>query len=119
MTNVERDISSNGIVISILMIQSLRHTSLCVCLVSFTCVDSVPDESGLTPLHIAAANGKTEVVNWLLSSDQDDPGIVTAAGYTPCHVAAINGHTDALMVGKPLTSVTLCDNYVTLIWLPH
>ena len=56
------------------------------------------DESGWTPLHLAAASGHVDIIKWLTSAGRDDLDAETPTGYTPTHVAAMNGHMDAVMV---------------------
>ncbi|XP_070186477.1 uncharacterized protein [Littorina saxatilis] len=56
------------------------------------------DESGWTPLHLAAGNGHVNIIKWLTSAGRDDLDVETPTGYTPTHVAAMNGHINAVMV---------------------
>ena len=56
-------------------------------------VDAV-DERRRTALYIAAAEGRTDVVQWLLSS-KADPLMCADDGRTALHAAAANGHVDA------------------------
>ncbi|CAN5667763.1 hypothetical protein BH23GEM9_BH23GEM9_30460 [soil metagenome] len=52
--------------------------------------------SGVTPLHVAAAGGRDEIVAWLLSPDVGaDPKAVDRNGWTPLHSASDNGHVAA------------------------
>ena len=59
---------------------------------------SFKDESGWTPLHLAASNGNVDIIKWLTSAGRDDLDVETPTGYTPTHVAAMNGHINAVMV---------------------
>ena len=63
----------------------------------FLCA-SFKDESGWTPLHLAAGNGNVDIIKWLTSAGRDDLDVETPTGYTPTHVAAMNGHINAAMV---------------------
>lgn len=51
--------------------------------------------SDYTPLHEAAANGKSEVLKYLLDliGNQNVNCRTSANGYTPLHLAASNGHS--------------------------
>ncbi|MDQ7824378.1 MAG: ankyrin repeat domain-containing protein [Candidatus Eremiobacteraeota bacterium] len=51
------------------------------------------DYSGKTPLHQAAANGRKQAVEYLLSR-RCDPKVKDSTGKTPLHYAAMNGHKD-------------------------
>ena len=56
---------------------------------------NVEDESKLTPLHLASLGGQLEVVELLLSLDEDARAYVNAKdvdGLTPLHMAAYNGY---------------------------
>ncbi|WFC96560.1 ankyrin repeat-containing protein [Malassezia brasiliensis] len=53
------------------------------------------NDQGNTPLHFAAANGHTDVVQALLAEGTLKPLLSqNAAGNTPLHWAAFNGHVD-------------------------
>ena len=56
--------------------------------------NTVLDVSGATPLHIAAAEGDTELVDVLLEAGAD-LGARTRHGRTPLDVATAHGHTEA------------------------
>ncbi|EEB09406.1 ribosome biogenesis protein Nop8 [Schizosaccharomyces japonicus yFS275] len=54
------------------------------------------DENGNTALHMACANGHTEVVQKLLPHlKPDEINSKNSSGNTPLHWAAMNGHVDA------------------------
>ena len=55
----------------------------------------VRDQKGLTPLHLAAAKGQTEVVD-LLISHQAEVDIQTFNGVTPLHFAAGHGYKEII-----------------------
>ncbi|XP_078611292.1 uncharacterized protein LOC144881826 isoform X2 [Branchiostoma floridae x Branchiostoma japonicum] len=65
------------------------------------------DERGWTPLHVACANGRLEVVKHL-SVKTANLYKETPTGYTPMHIAAMNGHVNCMMVlhamGCPINS---------------
>lgn len=50
---------------------------------------------GLSPLHVAARHGHTEVIDCLLAATAD-PSAVTLQGRTPLHLAAMAGHSSAV-----------------------
>lgn len=53
---------------------------------------NLPDATGLTPLHIAAANGNVALVAELLAYHADVNAHDATHGVTPLHLAARNGH---------------------------
>ena len=53
------------------------------------------DDEGVTPLHIAAENGKFQVCQMILEADIDDKNPKASEyidGFTPLHLAAANNH---------------------------
>ena len=60
------------------------------------------DERGMTPLHLAASNGRLNCVKWLAVSGVDLTE-ETPTGYSAMHLAAMNGHVNCMMV-RILTS---------------
>ena len=57
----------------------------------------MPDERGLTPLHVAAQHDQLHVLQWL-SVNVTDLDTLTPTGYTPLHLAAMHGHTECIKV---------------------
>ncbi len=55
---------------------------------------NLPDEQGMTPLHIAAREGLTETVKLLLTVPDIQPNLASNNGWTPLHIAARLGHAD-------------------------
>lgn len=55
------------------------------------------DERGWTPIHLAAANGHTEVVRFL-AMEGADVAALDPTSYTAMHLAAMNGHNGCLEV---------------------
>ncbi|KAH6827626.1 hypothetical protein C2S53_015966 [Perilla frutescens var. hirtella] len=53
------------------------------------------DEQGRTPLHLAAANGQVEAIQFLVSVGSDGD-VTDQDGRTPLHFAAEEGHLDAV-----------------------
>jgi len=60
-------------------------------------VDSPRDRSDSTAVYLAAANGRTKVLELLLHSGAD-PNAVSKSGLTAVHQAARKGHTKALQL---------------------
>ncbi|KAJ9180079.1 hypothetical protein P3X46_008367 [Hevea brasiliensis] len=58
---------------------------------------------GATPLHIAADNGSSEILNCLLKAGAD-PNVVDEDGQKPIQVAATRGNRAAVEILFPLTS---------------
>ena len=58
---------------------------------SMTLTPNVPDDLGRCPLHIAAAKGDLQMVNWLLQK-QADVDCIDRNGSTPLHLAVTAGH---------------------------
>jgi ankyrin repeat protein len=54
------------------------------------------DSRGLTSLWIAAAYGKTNIVDFLLSKGADLKVKAQISGLTPLHIAALNGQKDVV-----------------------
>lgn len=52
----------------------------------------------MTPLHMAATNGRSEAVSILLRRGAD-PNIVTRSGDSSLHMSAQNGHSEVVSVG--------------------
>lgn len=53
------------------------------------------DPGELTALHLAAASGKVEAIQFLLATPVEaDPGAVRINNFTPLHSAAMQGHAD-------------------------
>lgn len=55
------------------------------------------DGYGLTPIHQAAFDGKTDIVTYLLDQGVN-PDLLSAKGFVPLHVAAENGSLDVVKV---------------------
>nr|CAB3221726.1 serine-rich adhesin for platelets-like [Phallusia mammillata] len=55
------------------------------------------NEKGWRPIHIAASNGKLEILQWLAANGVN-LGAETPTGYTAIHMAAIHGHVQCMMV---------------------
>ncbi|XP_042150771.1 receptor-interacting serine/threonine-protein kinase 4, partial [Ixodes scapularis] len=55
------------------------------------------DERGWTPIHLAAANGQSEVVKYL-ALEGADVAALDPTSYTAMHLAAMNGHNSCLEV---------------------
>jgi ankyrin len=55
---------------------------------------SLPDETGLTPLHLAAANNRLDMLKMLLQHGAP-VGAKTVDGVTPLHSAASSGNKEA------------------------
>ncbi|EEC05784.1 ankyrin repeat-containing protein [Ixodes scapularis] len=55
------------------------------------------DERGWTPIHLAAANGQSEVVRYL-ALEGADVAALDPTSYTAMHLAAMNGHNSCLEV---------------------
>ncbi len=53
------------------------------------------NEGGWTPLHLAALNGRVDIVASLLEHGAD-PNVQDKFGRTPLHLAALNGHVDVV-----------------------
>lgn len=72
---------------------------------------SVPDLSGLRPLHHAAINGQTAVVEWLVEAGADINGRTSnPPGNTALHSAAVNGQVSAVAAIIRLgADVTICN----------
>ena len=51
------------------------------------------DNTGWTPIHIAAMNGHLEVVRLLITSTYNPP-IQDSIGWTPIHIAAMSGNLE-------------------------
>uniref|UniRef100_A0A7N2MME2 PGG domain-containing protein n=1 Tax=Quercus lobata TaxID=97700 RepID=A0A7N2MME2_QUELO len=51
---------------------------------------------GLSPIHVALLNGKTQLVRWLLKVDGDLVRVKGREGMTPLHGAAAEDHLDLL-----------------------
>ena len=76
------------------------------------------DRDGWTPLHWPARCGKSEVVEYLLSTGKCDPLAKSNAGSTPITLAKINGHTDTLSVFKKFGDIKSShpiDSYVNVL----
>lgn len=52
-----------------------------------------PDANGLTPLHVAALGGRSDIVHLLLRY-KADPNQKNSSGMTPLHAAAMAGHVE-------------------------
>ena len=58
---------------------------------------NIKNSSGLTPLHLAAQNGHTEIVQLLLQNNAD-PNIQDNNGDTPLHFSSENDHTETVQL---------------------
>jgi ankyrin repeat protein len=77
------------------------------------------DPEQLTALHLAAAAGHLETVQYLLSSDvRADVGAARMNNFTPLHSAAMNGHASVcealLRAGAPVNVQTIPQRYAPL-----
>ncbi|KAL9957065.1 hypothetical protein ACROYT_G038655 [Oculina patagonica] len=52
----------------------------------------LPDKSGITPLHIAAELGNTQICSHLIKEGRANVNVVDQYGATPLHYAAYQGH---------------------------
>ena len=59
-------------------------------------------DEGYTALHLAAANGHTDLVRWL-AINCADLNMVTQTGYLVTHMAALSGHVQCLMVRQRIS----------------
>ena len=57
---------------------------------------NVTDENGITPIHLAAANGHLEVFKLLIKSTDNPNKPEFNEGKTPLHLAAEYGHVDII-----------------------
>ena len=67
---------------------------------------NVKNNYGRTGLHLAAENGKLEVVKYLLEKGGAEVNVQNKGGWTALHYAAINGHLecgDEIIVGKRMS----------------
>jgi hypothetical protein len=58
---------------------------------------SIRDAKGRTPMHLAAARGRTEVLDFLWSKAAD-MDVEDERGWTPLHLAAANGHATCVLL---------------------
>ncbi len=56
---------------------------------------NVRTQEGLTPLHVAAMKGHTDIVRYLVRKGADINATDTS-GYTPLHYAVLSGHTEVV-----------------------
>ena len=56
---------------------------------------NIQDEDGISPLHLAAQNGHTQVVELLLEHEAEKD-IKNNQGFTPLSLAAQKGHTQVV-----------------------
>ena len=73
----------------------LRDTEMCdtiLLLLSHGANSDTPDKSGITPLHVAAEIGNTEICKHLLEEGKAQINALDQHGATPLHYAAYQGH---------------------------
>ena len=63
---------------------------------------NAPDDKGYTPIHWAAKNGHTEIVN-ILAPLTENPNTPDNSGKTPIYWAAYKGHTEIIKILAPMT----------------
>ncbi|KAF0697050.1 Aste57867_12234 [Aphanomyces stellatus] len=68
----------------------------------------IPSMQGKTPLHVAAAGGRLEVLELLLDTNLADVNAVDTNGWTPLHGAA---HADDVLAAKRLVQHAACNVY--------
>ena len=80
-------------------------------LATFACVSSLAN-AAMTPLHIAARDGNTPVVQALLAAPEILVNTQNILGWTPLHLAAMEGHTAVvqLLLAAPGILVNTQDN---------
>ncbi|BET30758.1 hypothetical protein wCauBTS_13650 [Wolbachia pipientis] len=71
----------------------------------------VKDNSGKTPLHCAASNGKLDIVKYFVDEEKIDASIKDNSGWTPLHWASWNGHLDVAkyLIGRGANLVNIKD----------
>ncbi len=71
----------------------------------------VKDNSGKTPLHCAAFNGKLDIVKYFVDEEKIDASIKDNSGWTPLHWASWNGHLDVAkyLIGRGANLVNIKD----------
>ncbi len=68
------------------------------------------DNDGLTPLAIAAQNGKSEAAQALVAAGADVNAPVAKGGYTPLMLASISGSSDLATLAHRTWCQGQCDN---------
>ncbi|KAF9608603.1 hypothetical protein IFM89_010088 [Coptis chinensis] len=71
------------------------------------------NQDGFTPIHIAAANGYSEIVKELLKVNRDYCRLTSRNGNTPLHYTAIRGRLDVISdlissYGDLIDTITTC-----------
>ena len=55
-------------------------------------------KGGLPPIYLAARNGHTEIVKFLLADKVENPNAPLPNGWTPLHAAVRFGHTEIVKI---------------------
>lgn len=86
----DTEVRDTSVCDTILRDTEVRDTILL--LLSHGAISDTPDKSGITPLHIAAEIGSTEICDYLLEAGKAQINALDQHGATPLHYAAYQGH---------------------------